>query len=333
MLSGLTVKVFLVQMRLRGFRRDLRILHKNKSDSVNMSHRHLQEYSGEFDFVNPLDRVFSMVARDEILSPNDAMRGQVQDPEGRNMRLDAYQQDHGKPMNHERFNVSAERGPTLPAGKEMSAADSSGRAAAQPSLYGTSIAERGFAEPHGTSIAFDNPGTEVLTRAPAGTQPRSIEPNRRAQVVNSTANSFARSTEASPSLIDTFRNESPSLHMGPSERADLDRMSNSDLANYLDDHGAPTETLELIVSERWNGFEWASTIDPLLSPDSLKEIWKMLGISSLIMRTRLLIDVREAHQKRREVENMKREQHELQFIGAKERRAFEVGMIEIHLGR
>ena len=263
---------------------------------------------------------FSMVAKNEKHSPLVNVQPSVQDPTGPEDESRTITYDRSREFGHASSNNTADR---------MYPFIAVNNTTTSGSIRDTTVSQRpledgchktGFAEPDENSTADEfSISIDSYFEEPT-TLPRTMKPNGYLFRSDAPPAGSTNSTNISPSQVATFRATSPSRQSGPREGVDLDRMSNSDLANYLDDHGAGAETLDLIVRERWSGNEWASTFCPEISQSSIHDTWRMLKISSLILKTRLMIDIRETLRYRQECE-AERKVKQGEFIqNARERR-------------
>ncbi len=214
---------------------------------------------------------FSMVAQDEKRSPPAKAQSSVKDPVGPEDGSRAETSDEEREFEHASLNPAAIRMPQFTTVSVKSVSEYLNETAVPQRAFGDGRHPSGFAEPDANLITddfSDSIDSYFEDRRPF---PEMAINNGTAFLHGVPPAGFTNLTNVSPSQVATFRATSPSRQSGPREGIDLDQMSNSDLANYLDDHGAGAETLELIVRERWSGHEWASTFCPEISHSPIHE--------------------------------------------------------------
>jgi len=283
---------------------------------------------------DPLVSDFSMVAQDEKHSPPADVQSSVQDPTGPEDKPRTKMYDRRREFEHASLNFLADSTNPFTTVSNTTSSRLLSEATVPQRPLGDGRNQRGFTEPDGreqkgfeepdetsnvgdfsTSIDsyFEDHETFQNPTGPSGNMTYAEAPPATSTI----------STTISPSQVVTFRVTSPSLQSGPREGINLDKMSNSDLANYLDDHGASVETLDLIVRERWSGNEWVSTFCPEISQCSAQDTWNMLRISSLILKTRLMTDIRETLRSRQESEVERKMKLDAKAQAERERREIE----------
>jgi len=263
---------------------------------------------------------FSMVAQDEKHSPPANVQSSVQHPTGPEDEFRTKTYDSGHEFEHASSNFLAERMYPFTAVNATTTPSSICDTTVPQRPLGDGRYQTGFAEPVRESPTDDFSASIDLYFEEPKTFPRMTNINGNLFHSYAPPDASTNSTIISPSHVATFRATSPSRQSGPREGVDLDKMSNSDLANYLDDHGAGSDTLELIVRESWSGSEWTSTFCPEISQCSIQDTWRMLKISSLLMKTRLMIDIKETLRYRQESETERQVKQGELIQAARERR-------------